>query len=274
MGDYGIQVRENNEIETILSLTELQKINIRKRGKEYATSCSWENRAKEWKRIITENDHKQHLLAISKLQVIPQKHTDFIKTLDIKPSVIYDIGSCVLHWTNQAKTIFPYSEIILFEAMDEVEFLYSGYRYNLGVLSDVDNKPIDFYQNLEFPGGNSYYREIGHPDSEKLFTTPVKKIAKTLTSVVKDKNFPLPDLVKIDVQGCELDILKGGLEIINNAKYLIVELQRVEYNKGAPMAHETILFLENNGWRLVTPEPFCDNGPDGDYLFLNKNYIK
>jgi beta-1,4-mannosyl-glycoprotein beta-1,4-N-acetylglucosaminyltransferase len=52
VGEYGIQVKPGNEIETILSLTEDQKVSMRKRGKEYAMSCSWKNRAKEWCKVI------------------------------------------------------------------------------------------------------------------------------------------------------------------------------------------------------------------------------
>uniref|UniRef100_A0A6C0EV70 Glycosyltransferase 2-like domain-containing protein n=1 Tax=viral metagenome TaxID=1070528 RepID=A0A6C0EV70_9ZZZZ len=48
VGNYGIQVNFGNEINTILNLSEGQKIAMRKRGREYALSCSWENRAKEW----------------------------------------------------------------------------------------------------------------------------------------------------------------------------------------------------------------------------------
>ena len=92
-----------------------------------------------------------------------------------------------------------------------------------------------------------------------------------LNTVVKNNHFLLPDLIKMDVQGAELDIIKGGLDIINNAKYLIVELQDTEYNRGAPLAATTIKFLEENGWELIAPK-FCDNGPDADYCFKNKRY--
>ena len=271
LGEYGIQVTNGNEIDTLLNLSERQKRLLRENGKRYAKNCSWENRAIEWNKFF--NNKINHLESISKLRVIPKNHTDFLKELPIQPEVVYDIGACVLHWTNEAKHIFPSSEIILFEAMDEVQFLYTNYKYNLGVITDTNFKEIDFYQNLEFPGGNSYYKEIGHPNSDKLFNTPVKKIGMTLNTIVKNKNFPLPDLVKIDVQGCELDIFKGGLETINHARYLIVELQSVEYNKGAPLANKTIEFLENNGWELITPLPFCDNGPDGDYCFKNRSKV-
>ena len=60
------------------------------------------------------------------------------------------------------------------------------------------------------------------------------------------------------------------MDILNNASYLIVELQNVQYNQGAPLAKETIDYLNDNGWELIGNGPFCDNGPDGDYCFKNK----
>jgi hypothetical protein len=56
LGDYGIPVEQDKEIETILSLSNSKKNEIRKKGKIYALSCSWENRAKEWKELILYNN--------------------------------------------------------------------------------------------------------------------------------------------------------------------------------------------------------------------------
>ena len=92
-----------------------------------------------------------------------------------------------------------------------------------------------------------------------------------LETIVEIKNIPLPDLIKIDVQGAELDILKGSMKIINNAKFLIVELQHTEYNKGAPLCDQTRDFLIENGWEVYA-EKFSNNGPDADWCFINKNY--
>jgi hypothetical protein len=52
MKDYGIQINVGNEIETLIQLTPKQKIKLKKEGKDYAQSCSWENRALEWKRLM------------------------------------------------------------------------------------------------------------------------------------------------------------------------------------------------------------------------------
>lgn len=283
IGDYGIKVLPGNEIDTIMSLTEDQKDIIRKRGKEYAISCSWDNRANEWCKILFKNEPKPEIKnrinELHSIGSIPKPHVDYLKKIanDFEPNIIYDIGANVLSWTREARKIWPSSEIVVFDAIQTAEFLYkeNNLKYHIGVLSKEDNTVVKFYENIIHPAGNSYYKEIGHNKSNDIYPEESFTEQKThsLSSVVSKNNFPLPDLIKIDVQGAELDIIKGGIDIINHAKYLIVELQDTQYNRGAPLADVTIKFLENNDWELVAPK-FCDNGPDADYCFKNKKFDK
>jgi len=62
---YGIQVTPNSEINTILSLTDEQKTQLRKNGKVYAKSCSWKNRYKMWKNILFNNNPKEIIANVS-----------------------------------------------------------------------------------------------------------------------------------------------------------------------------------------------------------------
>lgn len=201
---------------------------------------------------------------------VSSPHLSYLASLcknGFQPRVIYDIGSSFLHWTNIAHILWPDAEIIAFDAWDKVEFLYKerGMRYFSGVLSDVDDVTVKFYQNDYLPMGNSYYRELVNPDVFPVDQYVTKK-TKTLDSVVREYEFPLPDLVKIDVQGAEQDIIKGGLKTLANAKHMVVEMQSVQYNDGAPLVEETLPFIESLGWKCVAPL-FCNNGPDGDYGF-------
>jgi FkbM family methyltransferase len=219
------------------------------------------------------------LRSLSNMVVIPSSHSLYLKKIkeeyNFEPEVIYDIGSCVLHWTKEASKIWENSTFYLFDGMDSVGFLYdeSGYEYHLGVLSDIDNKELIFYQSNESPGGNSYYKEdswateiyYGENSERKVITT-------TVDTVVKHKKFKLPDLIKIDVQGCEVDILKGMSETLKTCKHLIVELQHSQYNIGAPLNVESISFIESLGFELVTGL-FTNNGPDGDYHFIKKTNV-
>lgn len=216
--------------------------------------------------------HQLHLARLSLQNNIPKPHVNYLKKLNedgFKPKTIYDIGSCVGNWANEAHNIWPEATIIMFDAYDKVEFLYKGKQYHIGVLSDEDNKVVHFHQNDEQPGGNSYYREIGHPISEKLFPERdfVEKVAMTLDTIVKQRNFPKPDFIKIDVQGAEKDIIKGAKETLETAQHLVVEMQKINYNKDAPVVDTTLPFIESFGFKCTAPL-FCDNGPDGDYGFV------
>ena len=216
---------------------------------------------------------------LSNMSPIPESHILYLKKLkeefNFDPEVIYDIGACVLHWTNESLKIWPNSTYYLFEGMDSVGFLYDeiGFEYHLGVLSDVDNKELIFYQSNVSPGGNSYYKEDSWA-TELHYGKDSERIVKTITvdTVVNEKKFKLPDLVKIDVQGCEVDILKGMTETLKICKHLIVELQHSQYNIGAPLNVESISFIESLGFELVTGL-FTNNGPDGDYHFIKKTNI-
>jgi GR25 family glycosyltransferase involved in LPS biosynthesis/glycosyltransferase involved in cell wall biosynthesis len=55
LGDYGIPVKSGDEINTIVNLSMKQKQDIKKRGKSYALSCSWENRKNIWLTLINCN---------------------------------------------------------------------------------------------------------------------------------------------------------------------------------------------------------------------------
>ena len=228
--------------------------------------------------VDTRINIQSRLRELGNMQLLPLNHFKYIanlKTEGLEPKVIYDIGAAVLHWTKPIKQyLWPDAEYVAFDAMDEVDFLYreNGIdKYHLGLLSDSNDKEIKFYQNLVHPGGNSYYRENTQysPAAEHLFSEnhAVVKKTKTLDTVVKERGFPLPDLIKMDVQGAELDILKGATETLRTCKDLILELQVGEYNTGAPMKDEVISYLESIGFVLKTPAFSDTRSIQDDYHF-------
>jgi FkbM family methyltransferase len=218
-------------------------------------------------------DIYDNLLFEFKRNYLPINHVMFLNKLkneyNFNPKVCYDIGSCVLHWTREAENIWKDTQVILFDAFNFVEIFYKNHQYHIGVLSDQNDKEVKFYQNNLIFGGNSYYKEDTNVFNDNMY---IVKKTRSLDSIVKERNFPLPDLIKIDVQGAELDVLKGAEETLSKCKFLIIELQSVQYNVGAPLADITIDYLESKGWKCLARK-FCDNGPDGDYCFINHSNI-
>jgi FkbM family methyltransferase len=227
---------------------------------------------------VAEDPVKRRLRELSTMSLLPNDHYNYLvhmqQNLKVAPRVIYDIGACVLHWTNCAKRVWADAEYIAFEAMTAGEFLYqeAGMTYNIGLLSDQDGREIGFYENTENPGGNSYYRENSelNPAADQLYPESIRRMltACTLDSIVSQRGFPPPDLIKMDVQGAELDVLRGATETLKSVHHVILELQVVEYNKGAPLALPVIAYMHQQGFDCLGI--FCNNGPDGDYHFVRR----
>lgn len=216
---------------------------------------------------VESEKQKTHLEQVADMDLLPKVHADYLKTMNIQPNVIYDIGACVLHWTRKAKEVWPTSEYYLLDGAASVQpFLAkSGHEYLISVLSDQTGKLVDFYEDTENPGGNSYYLETTGAFTEKHKT---RRMTVTLDTIVNQNGWKKPDLIKMDVQGAELDILLGAKETISNCKDIILECQHTNYNDGAPKFNDVKQYMESIGFYLVAE--ICRNENDGDYHFKRR----
>lgn len=203
---------------------------------------------------------------------LPPEHTAYLEVLrdqGLRPEVILDIGSCCLHWHDQAVRIWPQARIICFDAMKEFDEFYrlSEVEYHLGLLSQDNDVAYSFYQNYEHPAGNSYYRENSqiNPRASEFYSDLHRtfKFAHSLDTVMQQRGFPAPDMIKMDVQGAELDILRGAVETLKTVKNIIAEVQSVEYNQGAPLEQQVIEYIESQGFVTVNRR-FSGNQIQGD----------
>jgi hypothetical protein len=88
---------------------------------------------------------------------------------------------------------------------------------------------------------------------------------------VEERGYPLPDLIKIDVQGAEFLVLAGANKTLQNCKDIIIEMQHEEYNLGAPKVDEVSKYLNELGFELVSKVHM--GNVDGDYHFTRKQSV-
>lgn len=160
---------------------------------------------------------------------------------------ILDVGANVGKFYQDIKNIFPDAYYYLIEANPECSAFLQvlGIDYHIGVLSD-SIKPVTFYTNVQdkLSTGASVYRENTHHFSdENVIETRYE--ATTLDTLLPNQTF---DLIKLDVQGSELDIIKGGPIMISNCKLLLLELSCLPYNQNAPLEDEVINYLRTIGF--------------------------
>jgi len=193
-----------------------------------------------------------------------------------EPKSILDIGANVGQFYNEIKNIFPNSYYYLVEGSESCEVVLETLNvdYSICLLSDSE-KEVDFYIRKNEPRctGNSIYREItSFYDDDQIIIE--KKQTKTLSNLINNQKF---DLIKIDVQGSEIDIINGGLDIIKEAKGILMEVSLMEYNQNAPTKEFVYEYMDNLGFKPVEligniNHPLTYELIQQDILFLNKKY--
>jgi FkbM family methyltransferase len=190
------------------------------------------------------------------------------------PNSVLDIGANVGQFYNEIKNLFPDSYFYLIEGSESCDLALRTLNvdYSICLLSDSE-KEVDFYIRKGEPRctGNSIYREkTSFYDDNQIIIE--KRQTKTLSGLLGEKIF---DLIKIDVQGSEIDIINGGLEIIKKSKAVLMEVSLVEYNQGAPTKDFVYEYMNNLGFEPVEiigniNHPLTHELIQQDILFLNK----
>jgi FkbM family methyltransferase len=187
-----------------------------------------------------------------------------LRSLGFAPATVYDIGAYRGGWTRLAIEVFPAAQFILFEANPDNAVALAGtrQRHVIAALGSEDAvRAFHVPRSGDVTGASLYVENTAHYAAANLEVREVA-IARLDTLVARD-GLPAPDLIKIDVQGAELDVLAGAQTALAHAGALVVEVSLVDYNKGAPLIADVIAAIDRHGFKCVdvcelhrTPENF------------------
>jgi FkbM family methyltransferase len=86
------------------------------------------------------------------------------------------------------------------------------------------------------------------------------------------------DLLKLDLQGYELEALKGAERILENVKVISTEIEFVPLYEGQPLFGDIDVYLRSKGFRLLNLYDLFtqQNGQltAGDAMYINTRYYK
>tara|TARA_B100001250_G_scaffold18052_1_gene15687 strand:- start:1161 stop:1913 length:753 start_codon:yes stop_codon:yes gene_type:complete len=188
--------------------------------------------------------------------------------------IIYDIGAFRGEWSSFLnKTSLKNKKFYLFEANEENEqhLKKLSFKYFIKILSDKEKK-VDFFSKVST--GDSYF--IEQTSIYKDDCKPKIKITTTMDDIIKKEKLPLPNFIKIDTQGSELDILKGAKQSISECSLIYLECPIIEYNLMSPNLNEYIKYLNSIGF---VPYDVCEvHKIDNvliqiDVLFVRKSFF-
>lgn len=165
-----------------------------------------------------------------------------------EPSSILDIGAHHGEFSKFCKSLWKDVYLLMIEGNDECEFILEQLPFDhcIALLSDT-NKEVTLYLNPKNLSctGTSYYKEKTRHYKESV---EIVKSTYTLDEVIEETDNKKYDIIKIDTQGSELDIIKGGLKTVENCSYLIMEVPIIQYNEGSPLFDEIVEYMSTIGF--------------------------
>jgi FkbM family methyltransferase len=150
----------------------------------------------------------------------------------LSPRVVYDIGAHDGGWSEMCQAVLNPAHIYLFEPQPAYQAKARARQPHLG--ADWRVIPVALGDTTEMgtlfltgnPAASSLLTPIDDSTSQACGTNAIgqeKVRVETLDELVARENLPLPDLVKIDVQGFECRVLAGGVRTLAAARQMIVE---------------------------------------------------
>lgn len=175
-----------------------------------------------------------------------------IKKMGLSPIHIIDVGANHGSWSREALTYFPDTYFTLLEPQ---EWLKPSFQDLLDSNSKITYHPVgagyekgflkftivDRDDSCSFRYTEKEAKEMGY----KQIDIPIIN----LNDLVKSNNLPIPDIVKIDAEGLDIEVLKGANDLFGKTEIFMVEAGVVN-NKFDNSFLKTINFMDENGYRL------------------------
>jgi FkbM family methyltransferase len=177
-----------------------------------------------------------------------------LKVGGFAPSYILDIGANKGAWTTQVARIFPASKILMIEAQPTMREalgkassqLHGRAEFEITLLGAEPRDKVDFYL---LGTGSSVLEEA---------TTYKKDVVamqmQTLDELVARRDLGTRCFMKLDVQGYEVEVLRGAKATLAKTEVVLMEVALLEYNAGAPLINQVLSFMEEQGF---VPFDFC-----------------
>ena len=200
--------------------------------------------------------------------------TELYKILSkTEPLLFFEAGACNCGDTIQYSKIFPNAIIYAYEPIQNnynvclnnlekhkkiVQDKIKLFKLALGEMAEND---VIFYNSYGHPKSSltSYAGSLLSPNPDIFskwwpnikFDTSEKVNVVTLKDIMEKENIQKIDFLHLDVQGFELQVLKGAGEYLSKIKLIWLEVSEKEIYKNQKVRNEIENFLTFNGYEHV-----------------------
>jgi FkbM family methyltransferase len=167
-----------------------------------------------------------------------------------QPQTIIDVGAATGEFTRTCLKFFPQAAYVLVEPLSEhwpslEPLLAQPARIELVKVAAGDRAgPVTFNVHPD-RFGSSLYQETEGPHVDGM---PREVPMQTLDSIFASRQYSVPCLLKIDVQGAEREVLAGANDLLESVDYVILEVSLFEFHKNGPQLLEIVALMDAPGF--------------------------
>lgn len=187
---------------------------------------------------------------------VPQNQEEFIWLLRFTDPgdafILIDIGGNSGYWAETFLTYFPKSKVYGFEPVTTMYEAYANrfasrdnvHIYNVALGKQIEKKAINVSEGFGLTSFHTYSADLQEKNS--VFIDRVEVQVDTLDHYKEkiDISNASRVIIKVDVQGFETEVVKGGLEVFEYADLVIMECSFAnEYDEALPTFGELVTIL-------------------------------
>lgn len=233
---------------------------------------SWiRSRVKDWllsRNIILSRPPGQFVVTPIKLRQMRDR--------GLKVGLAVDGGAATGAWASEFRAIYPEAQVLCIEPRDETQAELKQMRESLGGIHLAQTLLGERIGQVEF---NVSGDQSSMFDGTCGGVTNRKVTAEitTLDALVKKLDLPFPDLIKLDLQGAELQALAGATECLAHAQAVMLELSFIPLQKNWPLIGDMIPYMKERGFVCyditgLWHRPLDGALAQGDFVFLQQNH--
>lgn len=193
-----------------------------------------------------------------------------IKRLGFYPKTIIDVGAQV--GTAPLYKVFPDAHHLMIEPIIENEIPLKNICKNLPSAEYIIAAATSVNQTISLkvsPSAKYAYKVPNSTSSSNGFS--IRKInGYSLDSLYVQKNLEPPFLLKIDVDGSEIDVLQGSIELLKETEYVIAEATT---NNGQRI-FDIINFMRDQGFHVYDIVDFMYRPEINDLWQVDVAFVK